>query len=226
MAREEGFFDDLARGLADGSLTRGRALRLLGAALVGGALASLPGVALADDDDCRGFGRRCRRDRQCFSKNCVRRGDDKVCGCPEGKTRCGGRCVTNCTGGGTLNPQTCECGCPGGQVECNGSCVSNSCSEGQIFDPSICACVAQCLPNQRSCTADTQCRSGICTIPFGASSPFCFSCRGFGGACAANQTCCTGTCENGTCCGSEGQGCGVDADCCSGATCQGGLCVS
>src|SRR5215210_3357636 len=91
-------FDDLSRALAEGSISRGKALRLMGATLVGAALASVvPGVAWADDD-CRSFGRRCRRDRQCCSKNCVRRGDDKVCVCPEGKTRCGGRCVTNCTG--------------------------------------------------------------------------------------------------------------------------------
>jgi hypothetical protein len=87
-------FDELTRGLASGTLSRGKALRLMGAALVGGALASVPGTALADDD-CRGFGRRCRRDRQCCSKNCVRRGDDKVCGCPKGKSRCGLRCI-NC----------------------------------------------------------------------------------------------------------------------------------
>ena len=37
---KEGFFDDLARGLADGTLTRGKALRLMGAAVVGGALGS------------------------------------------------------------------------------------------------------------------------------------------------------------------------------------------
>ena len=40
-------FDELARGLASGSLSRRKALRLMGAALVGGALASIPGVALA-----------------------------------------------------------------------------------------------------------------------------------------------------------------------------------
>jgi hypothetical protein len=34
-ARERSF-DELARGLASGSVTRGKALRLLGAALVGG----------------------------------------------------------------------------------------------------------------------------------------------------------------------------------------------
>jgi hypothetical protein len=37
MARgtPEGSFDELARGMASGSITRGKALRLMGAALVG-----------------------------------------------------------------------------------------------------------------------------------------------------------------------------------------------
>ena len=45
-ARERSF-DELARGLANGSISRAKALRLMGAALVGGALASIPRVALA-----------------------------------------------------------------------------------------------------------------------------------------------------------------------------------
>src|ERR671932_1968036 len=45
-ARERSF-DELARGLANGSISRRKALRLMGAALVGGALASIPRVALA-----------------------------------------------------------------------------------------------------------------------------------------------------------------------------------
>src|SRR5215208_705368 len=67
MAREEeGFFDELARGLADGSLTRGRALRLMGAALVGGSLASLGiGEAGADPAGCKRIGKHCTRDPQC-----------------------------------------------------------------------------------------------------------------------------------------------------------------
>jgi hypothetical protein len=40
----EGSFDELAKGLAAGTLSRGKALRLMGAALVGGALASVPGA--------------------------------------------------------------------------------------------------------------------------------------------------------------------------------------
>ena len=39
--------DELAKGLATGTLSRGKALRLMGAALVGGTLASIPGIAWA-----------------------------------------------------------------------------------------------------------------------------------------------------------------------------------
>src|SRR5215212_5499983 len=66
MAREEGFFDELARGLADGTLTRGKALRLMGAALVGGTLASL-GIreAAGDPPGCKRAGKHCTRTDQC-----------------------------------------------------------------------------------------------------------------------------------------------------------------
>jgi hypothetical protein len=66
MAREEGFFDELARGLADGSLTRGKALRLMGAALLGGTLGSL-GIreASADRPGCKRAGKHCTRTDQC-----------------------------------------------------------------------------------------------------------------------------------------------------------------
>jgi hypothetical protein len=39
--------DELAKGLASGSISRRKALRLMGAAVVGGVLASIPGVAWA-----------------------------------------------------------------------------------------------------------------------------------------------------------------------------------
>jgi hypothetical protein len=39
--------DELAKGLASGTVSRGKALRMLGAALVGSVLASVPGVAWA-----------------------------------------------------------------------------------------------------------------------------------------------------------------------------------
>src|SRR5215212_11700183 len=66
MAREEGFFDELARGLADGSLSRGKALRLMGAALVGGTLGSL-GIreAAGAPPGCKRAGKHCTRTDQC-----------------------------------------------------------------------------------------------------------------------------------------------------------------
>jgi hypothetical protein len=40
-------FDELAKGLASGSVSRRQALRLMGGALLGGMLASIPGLAQA-----------------------------------------------------------------------------------------------------------------------------------------------------------------------------------
>jgi hypothetical protein len=69
-ARERSF-DELARGLASGNLSRAKALKLMGAALVGGTLSSLGigGVAAAAPP-CRPTGRKCKRDTQCCSGNC------------------------------------------------------------------------------------------------------------------------------------------------------------
>jgi hypothetical protein len=72
MARGESFFDDLARGLADGSITRGKALRLMGAAVAGGALGSLDiGEASADPPGCKRNGKHCTRNEQCCSGSCA-----------------------------------------------------------------------------------------------------------------------------------------------------------
>jgi hypothetical protein len=68
-ARERSF-DELARGLASGTLSRGRALKLMGAALVGGTLASL-GIGEAAANDCKRNGKRCKKNTQCCSGNCV-----------------------------------------------------------------------------------------------------------------------------------------------------------
>jgi hypothetical protein len=116
--------DELAKGLATGTLSRGKAIRWMGGALLGAALSSVPGVAWADD--CRRLGRECRRDSQCCSRNCVRRGDDKVCGCPEGKTRCNDRCVN-------LDRNENHCGecfnrCEQGQECMNGVCGGGVCT--------------------------------------------------------------------------------------------------
>ena len=71
MARDESFFDDLARGLADGTLTRGKALRLMGAAVVGARWDRLASVRhLPTLSGCKRNGKNCTRNEQCCSGNC------------------------------------------------------------------------------------------------------------------------------------------------------------
>jgi len=62
-------FDELTRGLANDTLSRGKALRLMGAALVGGALASIPGIASAKPN--KPAGAKCKHNHQCLSGQCV-----------------------------------------------------------------------------------------------------------------------------------------------------------
>jgi hypothetical protein len=93
MTKEAGerSFDELASGLASGTLSRGKALRLMGAALVGGVLASIPGMAgAAPKPKCPGCLSpcSCRRDIENHVRVCVgplaqvQQGNCDVC--PEG----------------------------------------------------------------------------------------------------------------------------------------------
>ena len=103
----------------------------MGGALLGAALAFVPGVAWAND--CRRLGRACRRDSRCCSRNCVRRGDDKVCGCPEGQTRCNDRCVN-------LNRNENHCGECFNRCAEEEECVRGMCQGGG----GICATGGSC----------------------------------------------------------------------------------
>lgn len=75
--------DELARGLASGSVSRRKALRLMGAALVGGALASIPGVAQAAPQPCPELTTPCGK------------GGRRLC-CPAGFTCCGSQHNPTC----------------------------------------------------------------------------------------------------------------------------------
>jgi hypothetical protein len=101
-------FDELASGLASGSISRGRALRLMGAALVGGTLGLLGvgGVAGADPPGCKRNGKHCKRNTQCCSFNCSSSG---TCVLGDPNDPCT-ECINNCLaqGGGTLE---CESAC-------------------------------------------------------------------------------------------------------------------
>ena len=170
--------DELAKGLATGTLSRGKAIRWMGGALLGAALASLPGVAWAND--CRRLGRECRRDSQCCSRNCIRRGDDKVCGCPEGQRRCKDRCVN-------LQRNENHCG------ECFNRCAEGEeCVSGE--------CQGSCLPFNGTCIANDQCCSGVC------SNGNCF-CLQNGATCTTNIQCCSNNCSTDGVCSVGGGGC-------------------
>jgi len=125
--QEEGehTLDNLSRMLADESVSRARALRLLGAALVGGLLASIPGGAKARTVNCPPFRpQQCGRTVEgCCSDTevCCGKGGKAFC-CPPGTTCCQGEGTTICCpqgsiccrfGGGTTTcdtPDFCEQG--------------------------------------------------------------------------------------------------------------------
>jgi len=145
-SRQEASFDTLARGLATGTLSRRKALRLMGGALVGGALASLPGVAQARSDAsicadyCRslfpqdGFAL-----RACINQARQGTGPCYECG-PLGEFP-----PPNCQEGSLLEPFSCTCICPSGEP------APEPCPAGSVLDPELCSCV--CPEGTFRCTA-------------------------------------------------------------------------
>lgn len=186
----------------------------MGGALVGGLLASVPGVALANHKPRhRGGGGascpsgiRCKRRCCPVEASCVGSGRNRACACPQGQTDCGGQCrdlatdAANCgacgsacaTGGSCVGGQ---CQCPVGTTLCpaNNSCVQD-CPPGQTLDATSCRCEnAGCPGGQELCNGQcvsTGCPSGQAFDPA--------SCRcesdGGGGGCQEGTTPCGGEC--------------------------------
>jgi hypothetical protein len=127
------YFDELARALASGSISRGKALRLMGAALVGGTLASL-GIGKAGADNlCKPEGKKCRKDAQCCSRNC----DDSSRKCAAG---CGVNGASCATSSGCCSGLVCKG--PSGQGTCVESCIPPNAIPCDISNPT-----AACGPN-------------------------------------------------------------------------------
>ena len=232
--------DELAKGLATGTLSRGKAIRWMGGALLGAALASFPGVAWAND--CKRLGRECRRDSQCCSKNCIRRGDDKVCACPEGKTRCKDRCVNLKTNerhcGECFNRcdegEECvrgECGgsppiCPPEEANCC-TCVYTSTTDPNRF-------VSTCHPGVPGVDCEDICANSVpLGTVFDPGSPEDAVSIAFGGVPELTLVCgpttreqTTGTrCAFVDCtCVDNGGSCTADHSCCSGFCDESGTC--
>jgi stigma-specific protein Stig1 len=163
MARES-FFDDLARGLADGSVTRAKALRLMGAALVGGTLTSfgIGGVAAADV--------RCSEEQRRCGVRCVNlQTNERHCGscrnrCASNQTCCKGRCVNlqrnerHC--GNCFN--RCEEGeeCVAGVCQGGGCPPDPACTEsGGTVNPTTCQCLQACARSEDPCAGTFCCPS-------------------------------------------------------------------
>jgi hypothetical protein len=183
MATEttESSLDELAKGLATGAVSRRKALRWMGGALVGAALASVPGVAWANDDRCSEGQTRC-------GERCVNlQTNERHCGscsnrCRSTQTCCKGRCVNlqtnerHCGSCSNRCAEGQECvggmcqggGCPSGTTLCAsiGVCVPNTtCPPNQTYNPDSCAC--ECPEGDETCCPDC---GGVCcpSVPVGA----------------------------------------------------------
>ena len=140
-------FDELARGLASGEVSRAKALRLMGAALVGGVVASVPRVAAAQDGVCSasaccqcGYAERDNPDeitrRRCFPQNtrsCSARRMNRLF------ERCIIKCRENRPRGtvvvGTGTESFCNPGLSGEQTICGGGGVGRNRCGDEPCDP-------------------------------------------------------------------------------------------
>jgi hypothetical protein len=229
-------FDELAKGLASGTFSRGKALRMVSAVLVGGALASIPGAAWAKKKPGKPK-KKCQDFEDCLpGQDCI----SGECRCGEFTTLCGGVCCETefCCGGEKKgvccgNPNTScvdgECVCNPGLATCNGGC----CNEGDVCVPlqgggvGCCdpgdLCEGNCCPHFFEAHA---CCSGVCC----AEAENCVNGEcgcGTGPSCPAGTECVPGT---GTCCPTD-QWCPTDfsttnAICCPEGTSCIGNCFS
>jgi hypothetical protein len=137
-ARERSF-DELARGLADGSLTRGKALRLMGAALLGSVLFSIPGVAWAKPKPGT-----CTKNKHCpAGQTCVDRQCQAAEACIPGTGGCSadgeGVCVATFDGGTTC---VCSFNCSG--VTSCADCAPTEICHANYTDPTSVCCGTPC----------------------------------------------------------------------------------
>jgi hypothetical protein len=193
--------DALARGLADGTVSRRKALRLMGGVLLGGTFASIPGIAWAKPKPGM-----CKKVKDCPPGEACCNGVCTSLGTTENCFACGNKCSGAdpiCCGGICLNSTNndrncgcCECSCEQfGQHCCNKLCVdwntdnSNCGSCGRTCDPNPPSCEENCS----GCDCDKkQCPGQLILDPSGQT---------------CNCVCPAGT----TACGNE---------CCNSANCQ------
>jgi len=144
--RGETSFDEVAKGLANGTISRRQALRWMGGALAGAAFASVPGVAFAAPEGNLACDEFCHAN---FSEReagqCTRAGSHGTGPCYECTPGIGPgpHFTPECGPNEEFNPETCECeviGCSGGSCEggfpnCNNDpgCFCLQTAEGGSF---------------------------------------------------------------------------------------------
>jgi hypothetical protein len=155
----ESSFDELAKGLASGTISRSRALRLAGASLLGVLLGGLPMRLAGTQTTCPYNYASCGSGRYCCGGNCVDLSTSNTncgyCGnaCPSGQTCQGGRCSSG--------------GCPSGQQRCTTS-TSSYCANLQTdrnncgFCGNVCPSGQNCVGGQCGCPSGTTLCGGNC----------------------------------------------------------------
>src|SRR3954471_6908339 len=135
---EENSFDELAKGMASGAIPRGQALKLVGAALLGGTLLSIPGLAWAKPKPVTKCSKdsKCPSGESCCSRTCTDlKTDTNNCGscghaCVSGESCCSGTCTPLVT---TSNCGSCGTACTAptnGSVTCSGGSCVITCDSG------------------------------------------------------------------------------------------------
>jgi len=221
-------FDDLARGLAVGTLSRRGALRLLGSALVGGVLASIPGVALAQQGGTRACEQFCTQafppgpERgRCISQGA--QGGGPCYSCIPGIGP-GPHFTPQCAPNAEFNPEACQCEDPLCDPPCgpcetcqNGSCIAEvTCEPPQVLNPETCQCEAPgcdppCGPCE-TCDNSGNCVQGACGGQCNGLCPEGETCIQLGGS--SYQCCGYYAVGCGGCCGGADMVCGYNGLCC------------
>jgi hypothetical protein len=154
-ARERSF-DALATGLASGSISRGRALKLIGAALVGSTLASLGiGEAAADPPGCKRTGKVCTKDKVCCSRNC----EGGTCACKTYNSACNNNsecCSGFCNQFGICDQNNVECACQDGFIN-PGQCTMAACGDTTALNQ---LCNSRCLSGEHGSGVAVGCFEG------------------------------------------------------------------
>jgi hypothetical protein len=219
----ESRFDAAAKAFAGGG-SRREALRRLGGAAAGAALAAL-GLGCATEPSAPEPG----GERPLLDADGKCKKIEKRCACPEGTFACGAE--TCCDESALCNFQgTCVCGDPahflcGGTACClaaTHTCCGSVCCNTFVFGTERCVdgvCVPRCTGGQiecgtACCRPDQVCNNGVCGCPGGAPE-----CNGI--CCGALQTCVSGMCT----CPNLMIPCGTSC-CPTGTICSSGACVA